>query len=235
MTNVLHESEEDWVAVKQQMKKDGTLEKLPLEKQYVKSPKRLASERAAVSREAAVHRQEGSRGRREAANAFAASDAILAAYKGHATPYKDIKKDYNRSNVNKPEVVKVVKVKVPRVDVKCDKLAKSSVSLSDGESRVVCGAKQHLPSAHVLQPAAASSELLTAASFSPPRVEGVQVANARAEAAKLTNRPTLSQVTLRSVEGLVKAMTHDVGSSPPPLPPPTPPPPYSPANNVIII
>jgi hypothetical protein len=219
LTNVLHESEEDWEPVKPRVNKDGTLEKIPLHKQYVKSGVRVARERAAASRHASMQRRDASNARREAAKNLATSDAIFAAYIANASPYKNTKSDGNRPYLKKNEVVKVIKVKVPGVKQFDNKCVSSVEERETGLTDSIVGS-----TASALVAAAPGSDACRPAdSLPPPRLEGAEVAEARTSAANSSNDSTLSKVALRYVEGVVHTITNDVLPS------------TSPFNNVIII
>ena len=213
ITNVLHESEDDWLHVKPRVNKDGTLEKIPLHKQYVKSVARVGRERAAASRHAATHRCDAAKARREVTKALATSDAILAAYTAHATLHKTDKSTSNTAYLNKPEDVKVIKVKVPRLNVSRNQAATLREPMGGPVDAVV---RPSLPARPQTLPV--SEAVLMAPAEPPARLEGGEVAEARNAAAKLTKESAPSKVALHYVDGVVHAITQDLPQSPSPAP-----------------
>jgi hypothetical protein len=202
LTNALHESEDDWEPVKPGMKKDGTLEKLPLEKQYVKSAKRIAHKRAAASGQTALRRRDASIARCQAAKASAASDAILASY---SLP----KARCIKHNINEPEPVKVIKVKVPRIKLHRHPVAGEEAA-SSSDVTALLSSSDSLPAIGAVE-----SEVRPAVSFAPTRVEPLQVAEALASAALQSNDRPPSPVTSGYVESVVQNLANDLAQSTP--------------------
>ena len=203
LTNALHESEDDWEPVKPRMKKDGTLEQLPLEKQYVKSAKRIAHEGAAASRQAALRRHDASIARCEAAKASAASDAILASY---SLP----KARCIKHNINEPEPVKVLKVKVPRIKLHRHPVGGEEAASSSSDVTALLSSSDSLPAIGAVE-----SEVRPAVSSPATRVEPLQVAEARASAALQSNDQPPSPVTSGYVESVVQNLANDLAQSTP--------------------